>query len=129
MKRSVYLAFTDIKEHIDLSFLNEMDVLTKLFVKGQLRSNGKTMQNINSANIYLNGEIPDEYNSRIEAIIQAVGGESVIRDLVLKYQAKAAAIVLGIPTRTGDSIEDSYLSQEMMQKLCDLRLDVHFYYT
>ena len=128
MKRVIYLGFTDIKEHIDLSFLGEKEVSTKLFIKGHLRSNGQTVQNIDSTNIYFTGEIPDEYDLRIEAIIAAVGGENVIKDLISKYQAKHADVILGIPSRTSDTIEDGYISCKTMQKLCDLGLGLQFYY-
>lgn len=129
MKRAIYFSFTDFNDHIDLSALDSDKISIKPFIKGQLRSNGKTVQPFNSINIYLNDkELPDEYDARIETLIAAIGGEKAVKDLVSKYQARINAVVLGIPSKTGDAL-DGYISCETMKKLCDLKLNLDFYYT
>jgi len=128
MKRRAYFTFTDFNEHIDLSFLDEQKILTKLYIKGHLRSNGKTIQPGHSIDIYLNQELPDDYNDRIWSLISAIGGIDVVRKLTLNYRARSSAIVLGIPAKTEDAIEDGYISCETMKMLCDIGAEVHFYY-
>ncbi|WP_435641572.1 hypothetical protein [Micavibrio aeruginosavorus] len=123
------MAFTDFQNEVDLSFLDKEKVSIDLLKKGQLRSNGKTVQRVNSVSIHLIQALPDEYDLRIDAMIEGIGGIDAVRKLVESYKAKDNFIVLGIPTRTGDTIEDSYISREMMQRLCSLNLDIHFYYT
>lgn len=129
MERKIYFIFTDYKEHPDLSFLDYRKISLNYISKGDIRSNGKTIQAYNSAEILLNQDLPDDYNGRIEALISAAGGATTVKRIALSYQAKTSAIVLGIPARTGDTIEDSYISHETMKKLYSLGLDLHFYYT
>lgn len=129
MERKIYLIFTDYKEHLDLSFLDNKKVSIDRIGKGDIRPNGRTIQPYHSINIHLNQELPDDYDARIEALIAAIGGENILKELVSKYQARINAIVLGIPAKTGELIEDGYISCEIMQKLCDLGLDIQFYYT
>lgn len=74
-------------------------------------------------------ELPDEYDMRIQTLLESIGGTETVRNLVIRYQARIAAVTMGIPTRTGDTVEDGYVSREMMKKLYDLGLDLHFYYT
>jgi len=129
MQRRAHFTFTDFEEHIDLSFLDDQKVSTWMYFKGQLRSNGKTIQPYHSIDIFLNQELPDDYNERILSLISAVGGADVVRSLVLNYRARISAIALGIPTKSGDAVEDGYISRETMQLLCDLGIELHFYYT
>lgn len=130
MSRAIDLYFCDFDHHIDLSFLDDFKVNIRKTLKGDPTPSGTGELPYNVISIeYAGSDLPDEYDSRINALIGSIGGEDAIRKLVLKYQARIAAVTLGIPTRTGDTIEDSYISQAMMEKLCALKLDIHFYYT
>lgn len=129
MERKISFIFTNYKEHPDLSFLDYRKISLNYISKGDIRSNGKTIQAYNSAEIFLNQDLPDDYNERVESLISAAGGETIVKRIVLSYQAKISAVALGIPARTADTIEDSYVSCETMKKLYELGLDLHFYYT
>jgi len=129
MTRVIDLYFCDFDTHFDLSILDAAKVSIRKTSKGDLTPNGKGKLPFNIISIeYIGPDLPDEYDSRIKALIEAIGGEDAVKALVEKYKARIAAITLGIPVRTGDTIEDGYISCEVMQKLCKLKLDVHFYY-
>ncbi len=129
MPRTAYFVFTDFDQFIDLADIDNKRLSISKMKKGELRSNKKTIQRYNSISLHTLEDLPDEYEERIELLIRAIGGEERLKTLVLKYGARINAIVLGMPTRTEDSIEDGYISKEMMGKLARLGLDLQFYHT
>lgn len=129
MSRAIDLYFCDFNDHLDLSFLDLSKVNVRQTLKGDPTPSGKGQLPYNVISIeYAGSDLPDEYDARINILLDTIG-EEIVRDLVAAYRARISAITLGIPTRTGDTVEDSYISQEMMKKLCKLKLDIHFYYT
>lgn len=129
MQRKICLMFLAYEQHIDLSFLNNSNVVVETFLKGQPSSNGnQAVRKNNITYIRFAGEIPDEYDLRIDALIEAIGGEDVVRKLVLDYRASSSAIIFDIPCKTSDWNEEGYISYKIMQKISDLKLDIGFSY-
>ena len=124
MERKIFLAFTHVKKHIDLSFLDERKVLTELFIKGKQRPNGDSLSTVNTARFYLNGEIPEDYNLRINSMIEAIGGKEILKKLVEEYDAEYSEIALCIPQITSEDEEGGAISCETLQNLCDLKLGI-----
>lgn len=130
MKRTVELYFCDFAEHIDISFLDMSKVKIKKTLKGDPTPSGKGQLPYNVISIeYVGSDLLDEYDSRITTLIEAVGGEKVVEGLVEEYQARIVAIIMGIPCKTSEWVEDGYISRKTLKKLYELGLEVHLYYT
>lgn len=131
MNRAIDLYFCDFNSHVDLSFLDASKISIRRTSKGEPTPSGKGKLPFNVVSIeYADSDnLPDEYDLRIQTMIEAVGGESTVKKLVSKYQARISAITMGLPCRSTDWVEDGYISCEMMKKLSNLGLELHFYYT
>ena len=129
MHTEVTLTFCDFADHIDLSFIDQSSILIELVEKGQLASNGKSILPYNVCHIHYKESIADSYDDRIKNFLNALGGDNIVEKMVSKYQARLNYIILGIPCKTSEWVEDGFISHETMRKLCDLRLDLHFNYT
>lgn len=128
MKRTIDLYFCDFSNHLDLSFLDLSKVSVKQTLKGDPTPSGKGVLPYNVISIeYTASDLPDEYDARIDALLDSIG-ESVVRELVATYQARISDICLGVPCKTSEMVEDGFISNKTMQKLCNLGLGLQFYY-
>ncbi len=129
MTRTIYFSFFDFDQHIDLSKYDNGNVTIELTRKGGLTPNGKNYfpKNVSTIN-YFGLDLPDPYDERIEALINAIGGRAALEEIINLYNAKDNCVVLGIP-RNSDYFEDGFISSDYLQLFCELNIEVHFYLT
>ncbi len=128
MERKMYFTVFDFPKHIDFFDYVSSDIKIEKVERGDLRKNGITKQPFNVIHFNYFEDIADNYDDRIMDMISSMGGEDKVTELISIYGAKSCSIVLGIP-RENEWVQDGFISLGVMKTLCDLKIDMQFYFT
>ncbi|MDZ4778671.1 MAG: hypothetical protein SGJ19_00285 [Planctomycetia bacterium] len=104
------------------------DIEVDFAKKGEVDRSGRKDWTNNSADLRYSGDLPDKYDDRIRLLIDAIGGEIVLSELISLHSPKDVFILLEIPAKSSSKNEEGYISHEMLKLLVQLEIELHFWY-
>lgn len=126
--RGVFLSIYKFDAHIDWSRFRMKNIEIDLSKKGELDRSGRKNWTNNCVNLRYLGNLPDRYDDRINLIIDAIGGQSVLRELLRSHKPETVFILLEIPAKSSCQNEEGYISHDTLSFLVELGIELHFWY-
>lgn len=128
MRREVGIYLFNFNNQVNYDF--PPCITLDLYIKGDLRKNGKGINQYNAIYIDYTDSLPDshDYGERIMAMVNALGGESSILSLIAEYAPERANFYLGIPAKYSEWNEDGYINSDVLSLLSRLGVNLDIYY-
>jgi hypothetical protein len=127
-RRGIFVSIYKFNNHIDWNGYVMPDVEIELAKKGELDTTKKRLWRHNCANLRYVGELPDEYDKRIELLINSIGGEIVLTQIISQHNPENTFILLEIPRPSTSKHEEGYISHDVLKLLVKMRIELHFWY-
>jgi len=128
-RRRVELILNGFGEHTAWPDLSSKPVYVSRHKVGEPDSSGSPPRKMNAVFFEYSKELPHDYNERIELLLEALGNEDGVRRIISAYGAAQKWIRLWIPVRSSEWSEEGHLSEKTLGRLCNLGLDLEFWYT
>lgn len=127
-KRGIFLSIYRFDTHIDWSKIVMRNIEIEVARKGAVDRSGKKSWRNNCVDLRYSGDLPDRYDDRIKLLIESIGGEPALSDLIRSHKAENVFILLEIPVKSSRKIEEGYISHEILKLLVKLKIELHFWY-
>jgi hypothetical protein len=116
------------QRRIDWTKFTMKNIEVDLAKMGELDRSGRKNWTNNCANLRYLGDLPDKYDERIRLLIDAIGGEAALSELIRLHSAENVHILLEIPAKSSLNNEEGYISIEILKLLVQLEIELHFWY-
>jgi hypothetical protein len=127
-KRGISLSVYKFDAHIDWSKFRMQNIEVDLAKIGEPDRSGRKNWTNNCATLRYVGDLPDKYDDRIGLLIDAIGGEGVVSEIIRLHSPKDVHVMLEAPVRSSEKHEEGYISLEMLSLLVRQKIELHFWY-
>ena len=114
--------------HIDWSKYPMQNISLELARAGEPDRSGRKPWKNNCVDLRYIGALPNRYDERIGLLIDAIGGATVVKELIRSHKPESAFVLLEIPAKSSPLTEEGYISLESLRLLSELGIELHFWY-
>jgi hypothetical protein len=126
--RGIWLSIYKFDAHIDWARHPMNDIEIDVSRVGERDQSGRKHWKNNCVNLRYTATLPDRYDDRIRLLIDAIGGEAQLQALIQMHCAQDVHIMMEIPAKSSNCVEDGFLSSDVLEMLSRHKIDLHFWY-